>query len=211
MMIAHAASVHGRDLLVKTKDSHELWFFFGEIHRSEVEEELLEMEKDARMSDASALHSGGGGESMQPKKINQMNTGMKGLRLALKGEDGTRTWRSAFMAKTGITAVTHAITTKLGGMISTGSEEAKDTALKSSGLQVRSCEERSGKLRRCNIRSGEERSDEQRRSNILSASSLRSYTSVQLSLCDYLHSSTSASGTFRCNVSAANRKVSLTS
>ena len=75
MMIAQAVSVHGRDLLVKTKDSHELWFLFAEVHQSEVEEELLQMEKDMRMSDGSAIPSG---ESMKPKKINQMNTGIKG-------------------------------------------------------------------------------------------------------------------------------------
>jgi hypothetical protein len=77
MMVSEASVIGKKDLLIKTKDAHEFWFRLAENHRSEAEEELLEMETERRKSGGNLE---GDGMSVKPKKRNQMNTGMKGLR-----------------------------------------------------------------------------------------------------------------------------------
>lgn len=76
-------SFHG--LLFSSRPSSSLHFLanhfahcrLAENHRSDAEEELLEMETERRKS-VGILD--GDDMSVKPKKRNQMNTGMKGLR-----------------------------------------------------------------------------------------------------------------------------------
>ncbi|GMH95979.1 hypothetical protein TrST_g6072 [Triparma strigata] len=134
MMIGESSVIHGRDLFIKTKDSHQFWFTFAESHRSEVEEELLQMESERQSK--GRVHSGAG-SSMAPKKLNQMNTGIKGLRLAVKGGSAS-TLFSSFTNKTGISSITHAISNKISKMTTGGGDGsgALQSSFKVPGLQL---------------------------------------------------------------------------
>ncbi|GMH56117.1 hypothetical protein TrLO_g7690 [Triparma laevis f. longispina] len=132
MMVGQSSVVNGgRDLLIKTKDAHEFWFTFAESHRSEVEEELLQMESERQTDSRTTV-----GGSMAPKKLNQMNTGIKGLRLAVKGGSASSLF-SSFTNKTGISSITHAISNKISKMtIGGGDSSALQSSFKVPGLQL---------------------------------------------------------------------------
>jgi len=112
MLIAEIEIPTSAGMFIKTKDSKEFYFNFGETHQSETEAELLEMEEGRESENqvgrfSSAMSSIKDlGTSVAPKKRNQMNSGLKG-----------------FLNMTSINRVAQTISKKVMSLATDGSKE----------------------------------------------------------------------------------------